>query len=170
MLKASHGDHTRAIEYDDVNIVLRTEEKRRKREREREISIYLLHGGLSQCGMSPDSSSGWKPWVMGTLALLLGMLVFEVPTTLSKLFLAQSRTSKWGMLRLGRTVTMIYLLQLSDKLIQIELFIILITRSVHLFLVNHKLHSLGRMLIAPRMSHGSEDWCAYHRLRRVNIR
>jgi hypothetical protein len=59
----SHGDHTRAIEYEDVNIVLRTEERRREREREREISIYLLHGRLSQCGMSPDIPNKKVPWV-----------------------------------------------------------------------------------------------------------
>jgi hypothetical protein len=34
-----HEDHTRAIEYEDVNIVLRTEERRRERERARDIYL-----------------------------------------------------------------------------------------------------------------------------------
>jgi hypothetical protein len=51
----SHGDHTRAIEYEDIEYCIADGgEKEREREREQEISIYLLHGRLSQCGMSPD--------------------------------------------------------------------------------------------------------------------
>jgi hypothetical protein len=43
------------MKYEDMNIVLRTEERKRERERERERSIYLLiYGRLPLYGMSPD--------------------------------------------------------------------------------------------------------------------
>jgi hypothetical protein len=48
--KGYHGDHTRAIEYEDVNIVLRTEERRRESERERDLSIYSSIGDYLHVG------------------------------------------------------------------------------------------------------------------------
>jgi hypothetical protein len=42
-----------AMEYEDIEYCI-ADGGEKEREREREISIYLLHGRLSQCGMSPD--------------------------------------------------------------------------------------------------------------------